>query len=454
MTIAHVSLSLLTIIAVLGIIFLVPRLRNFITRHLALLALVTYMLGFTLYIQGFWFGASQNIFTASLRAAISALEMFASRSDLVEVSAHLKEESPLYMFLFSAVHFFAKLLTFIFIVDIFGKRVMSMFEAWSMCWRKHGKKLIIIDGSDENSLALARSIPQNDDCEIAFVKSMIDGETKHFSIANAMLAGLKSNHEKDECESIGRVFVTALPLANAIVQGKGWLPRRLKKLASRYKSTEVFFLAWDSELNADASYMLSKEMENANICIYPGVDTRNPHSAKLALRDNIHPVNRSIMVVNNLIEDTPILKDGADRKTLLIGFGYTGGICVEALVENGFTEIDILGSIVAQKSEEFLCFHPKVREMEKVRFIEYDFNSNGFWSYMYENLAGVDNVIIIGKDDEKIYTEGMRIYEYAKTVKSDMSGFRIYVSEQDAHPGDEVLCAFGKREAIYNYSKF
>ena len=208
----------------------IPRSRKFIFKHILSLMGGTYIAGFILYLYGFWYGASDNFFTSSLRAAISALEMFASRNDLIEVSEELKEENPLYMACFALVHFQALMLTLVFIIDIFGKRLESRFVAWRLLFGAEKRHIFIFDGADEKTATVAGSIDRSDDNVIVFVKGVLDPEVKSLSLFEALVQGSKSRSKADGFENLGHVLSTPVSLSVALSTKKGWVYKSVMKL--------------------------------------------------------------------------------------------------------------------------------------------------------------------------------------------------------------------------------
>lgn len=433
---------------------MIPTTRKFIIRHIIGLMGCTYLAGFLLYLWGFWYGASANFLTASLRAAIAALEMFASRSELIEVSEELKEENMLYMVMFALVHFQALMLSLVFIVDMFGKRLESRMAAWRLLFNAGRRRLLIFDGADEKTLAIARSIPADPDSEIVFVQGMLDTEVKSVSLLEALIKGVKNRNNLDDFEAYGTVLNTPVSLAMAFSMRKGWVYRSCLKLIKRYSSAEVFLMSWDSPMNADASYWLSEDLpEGLDVKIYAGVNTYKPHSEKLTGKRYVTASNRSYFVAEDLCRNTPLLTCGAGKHTLVIGFGHTAQTCIESMVDAGFDRIDVADPEVARRMEEYLCFHPGYRDIKGLKFHSHAVRSNEFWAFLSENMKSLDNVVIFGQDGSANFETAFQILRYARKVKTDLTGFRIFLMEDKKQPGDDAehIFTFGKTEDIFSY---
>lgn len=453
----HESLyGLIFVIFVVSAILLIPAARKFINKHILPLMIITYISGFSLYLWGYWFGASTSMFSVSLRAAISALEMFASKSDLVEVSEELKMENALYMLLFAVTHFVAIILTFTFILDMFGKRLVSRLQMKSLVWGAKDKHLILFDDTNEITASIAKSIPADPKNVIVFVKGIIDPQVKSLSIFDALLKGFNNRTKSDACENLGTVIYAPVSLANALATREGWVYKTTLKLIKKYKSSEIFIASWDSQMNANASYKLSQDLpEGLEAKIYAGVNITKPHTMKLYGSRYVKIVNRSSLVVENLCNTTPLLSEGKGKRTLILGFGYTARRCIQVLTEAGFTQIDTIDPEVGIRSEQFLCNNEKLRSMEGVRFFNYATKSNAYWAYIHENIDSIDNIIVFGQNQDTNYENAYNLINYAMTAKDNIEDLRVYMMENTVQPGDnsELVHSFGKAEDVYHYER-
>lgn len=435
---------------------MIPKTRKFTINHMLGLMLGTYGAGFLLYLWGFWHGASNNFFTASLRAAVAALEMFASRNSLIEVSEELKEENIIYMIIFSLVHFQAAMLTLVLIIDMFGKRLHSRILADFLYFGARKKKLIIFDGAEESSKAIASSIPADPANLIIFIRSVLDPEVKSVSLFDVLLRNSRKRSATDEFEALGYVLITPVSLSEALCARKGWVYSLVRMLINKCSSAEIFLTSWGSETNADAAYTLSEDLpDGLDVHIYTGVNIAMPHAQKLMGKKYVCISSRSSYVVEDLCKNTPLLSGGSRGRTLIIGFGRTARRCIEILCEEEFRQIDVVAPEVRIYSEEFLCFHPDLRDMEGLRFYSYATRSNDFWTYLFNNISSISNVIVFGQDKAANYNIAAQILRYAKTVIADTDGFRVYLMEDSGQAGDDApgMYTFGKTEDIYSYTQ-
>ena len=125
-------------------------------------ALCTFAGGFLLYLIGFfWEGTAESFFSYLIRPFLSSLEMFVSKSDLLEVSPECKE-NPVYMTWFSIIHFSAVAVSASFAINCFWRRIVSGLRLcrWRLCG--NGKHIVnVFWGMDDKSMLLARDLYRN-----------------------------------------------------------------------------------------------------------------------------------------------------------------------------------------------------------------------------------------------------------------------------------------------------
>lgn len=157
--------SLNIAIALLVILFFVsiwkPNVKIFLFRHLKVQAFLIWLCGVILYMVGFNdHGSAASNVALLLRSCLSSMEMFVSHSDLIEVKEELHGNAT-YMALFALTHFCAVAISAIFILRLFGFRLLSWIKVvgaylWS---RTHsGCNYHVMFGVNANTLALANSI--------------------------------------------------------------------------------------------------------------------------------------------------------------------------------------------------------------------------------------------------------------------------------------------------------
>ena len=120
------------IVALLAILFFVsiwkPKVKIKLFRHLKIQAFLIWMCGVILYMVGFnEHGSAASNVALLLRSCLSSMEMFVSHSDLIEVKEEL-HSNPTYMALFALTHFCAVAISAIFILRLFGFRLVSWMK--------------------------------------------------------------------------------------------------------------------------------------------------------------------------------------------------------------------------------------------------------------------------------------------------------------------------------------
>lgn len=97
----------ISVFAIIVFLFVNHKTMSFVSKHLKMLAILIWLAGLVLYMVGFNAGGCKNnAFALFLRASLSSMEMFVSRSSLKEVMRDL-HGNPVYMAIFSFVHFCA-----------------------------------------------------------------------------------------------------------------------------------------------------------------------------------------------------------------------------------------------------------------------------------------------------------------------------------------------------------
>jgi len=450
--------------------------RKFAIKHIGTAVLLIFCAGFILYFTGFYYGASTNIVSASLRAFLASLEMFASRSELIEVSEHLKEDNVPYMLCFSIVHFLAFLVSLLVILDIFGKKLVSRMELDGLRARnrKGVKKLYVFDGTDSTAVTLANSLPEDEAGRvILFVKGNVDTDVKKFSVTNLLVSGF-SQRRNDIKVKDSRVVYTSLPLSAAMTDKSGWLYRVMIRLTRRFRATEFFFLSGDSTKNANAAYSVGQDKVELglNIKIFAGVNTHSPYTYKLAemaAEGTVVMVNSSALKIEHLFGNAPHFESGNNtgKVALIYGFGHTGIKCFTRLSQCGYDKIEVVSPTLNKYIHDFLGFHPEYDGDQRFSFTNADSHSEAFWKILAGNIEKITDVVITVNDDDEVLKVMIKVMDYAAEHRKTISNFHIYalLAETSAAQIDNLarvkwgwapgtIVAFGDLKNVYNYSYF
>lgn len=156
------------IIALLAIVFIIsiwkPKVKIVLFRHLKIQAFFIWMCGVVLYMVGFnEHGSAASNIALLLRSCLSSMEMFVSHSDLIEVKEDL-HGNPTYMALFALTHFCAVAISAIFILRLFGFRLLSwvkIVKAYMLSWLQKDCNYYVMFGVNSNTVALAKSISKS-----------------------------------------------------------------------------------------------------------------------------------------------------------------------------------------------------------------------------------------------------------------------------------------------------
>lgn len=157
----NIIIALLIILFIISILKPVVKIKLF--RHLKIQAFFIWTCGVILYMIGFnEHGSAESNIALLLRSCLSSMEMFVSHSDLIEVNEELHENAT-YMALFALTHFCAVAISAIFILRLFGFRLLSWIEVvllymWS--WMRGDCNYYVMFGVNANTLTLAKSIRQ------------------------------------------------------------------------------------------------------------------------------------------------------------------------------------------------------------------------------------------------------------------------------------------------------
>lgn len=153
------------VIALLAILFAVsickPKVKVMLFRHLKIQAFLIWVCGVILYMVGFnEHGSAASNVALLLRSSLSSMEMFVSHSDLIEVNEKF-HGNPTYMALFALTHFCAVAISAIFILRLFGFRLVSwvkVMKAYICSWLPLNCNYYVMFGVNSNTLMLANSI--------------------------------------------------------------------------------------------------------------------------------------------------------------------------------------------------------------------------------------------------------------------------------------------------------
>ncbi len=238
-------------------LFTYNRWMNKLQRHLHWHAIGIFVLGIVLYFIGFntsnQIGSYWNPLSLFYRSVIASLGMFISQNQLIAVSEHFKNSSAypltsvIYMSLFALTHFAALLVSFIFILNLFGFRVVSWWRSFS---HRTIEDTYVFFGINENSLILAGNILSSLQKEnssktgrIIFVKCGKEGNTETKSFNFLTLLGYNPI-ERDEVSLLhslnALVVYGGKPLSDELVADTYRTYRKENKNIEKRKCFDIF----------------------------------------------------------------------------------------------------------------------------------------------------------------------------------------------------------------------
>lgn len=203
---------------ILGAVLLRYHVRKWVMGHLKILALLIWIAGVGLYCVGFDDGGcTDNVLALWLRASLSAMEMFVSHSDLIEVKAHW-HHSGVYMTIFSIVHFCAVLISAIFILRLLGLNLLSRIKL--IGWRLKGSlgrkyDLAVFWGINRNALNMAKSLCHDKRLQVSILFVNLPDDTHHHEASRFTFshffhsASAEIDQYVDEIEETGGIVLNA-----------------------------------------------------------------------------------------------------------------------------------------------------------------------------------------------------------------------------------------------------
>lgn len=389
------------IIALLAIVFVIsiciPKAKIVLFRHLKIQAFFIWMCGVVLYMVGFnEHGSAASNIALLLRSCLSSMEMFVSHSDLIEVKEEL-HGNPTYMALFALTHFCAVAISAIFILRLFGFRLLSWVKivgAYMWSWLRKDCNYYVMFGINSNTVTLAKSISKSKSNErhcIIFINMPQKGHSHvamRFSFSHFFHSDSNGiDKYLEDIEEMGAVlFNSSRSFENPILDSKvddvfkvfkaldfSYLVRLpLQKLlrnsatridGNRNKSkVEYFFLSDEEKENLQAITVLQiiqkEEIDYKHSSFYCYCHARKSQNNTAMLNEGnlafmVHIIDTSFLAVQKLKKEKEyhpinfVEKDtnkGTVRSAftgMVIGFGETGRDAFRFLYEfSSFTKDD------------------------------------------------------------------------------------------------------------------
>lgn len=434
-------------------------------------ASILFFWGMTIYYIGYAYqGSGANFLTLVLRSALSSFEMFLSKSNLIGIADNCKKDTW-YMFMFAFVHAGAVMVSMIFAVTCFWKRVKDW--GMSILWRCSSKKtnVNVFWGFNEKSIIMAKDIYLNSDgrYRIVFIDFTDDDENKKTGQSFSGIMGLltyKTAVAKQLSHTKYIMMKSSVSPLSIDTSKKGILDDmgigKLGKLIEKAERVNFFVLTDNESFNIQISLNLldsevgekidnmycsarkTKEIAIHEECWIKGklhiIDDSREAVMELAMRKDVdgffytHPVN--YVSVNH---DMGYVETSFN--SLIVGFGTTGQDAFRFLYEfSAFpdaerkkTEVKFYicdGNINSIKGD--LCQEiPVLEQLEnngEIEFCQYNSSSMGFYDKLRSIIERLNYVVIATGNDEQNLDIAARIYEFAIQYRKDgLKMFKIFV---------------------------
>ena len=370
---------------------------------------ITALGGFCIYFLGYMDeGSLHSLIALILRSFISTFHMFFLHSDLIEVSKHM-HESVIYMTLFSIIHFLAFLITFMIVIQLFGKHLLS----WLMLKRNTAKKNYIFFGLNEESLELAKSLLKDQDPGrqiIIFdkrIKNKLDTASK-----SKILESVFQNREP-LFEQVSKLDV--LLLNREFTQENTLKDIGVGKLLNKGKAY-LFFFSSNIDYNIQSALNAINEIKNnpdskAIVSIYVRANADymiNLFEKKSTENIEVHIINPAKLAamelvinyppVNYVDVDTQKAIARKDFTALIIGLGEVGHYALRLLTEHGqFVGSNFHATVIDKdmdsKQGEFEYRFPGMKHYD-IEYKKQLVNSNEYWELLDRKSETLEYIVI------------------------------------------------------------
>lgn len=490
-------------------IFAIAKCKTFtqwLFRNLTECAITIWFAGFCIYMIGFSHKIPDLNISVWLRSVLSSAEMFISHSDFIEI--FLEKESmatsPYYAIPFWIIHFLAVLISFLFLIRLFGIKTKSWFVKY--IWRfikREPQDIFFFFGINRYSIILAKSITA--DKKIIFINTANEhheGGGHHLTLGKLFEpSGKNLKDSMEEIDSIKNAIVlkaskklhTALPHTSGnLKEGKLFeymginiCDFLMESAKTNKKKINFFFLSEDEQDNIKSAMALKnyfKELEKYDTtcidcyCHARANKINNTLISCPGLEHKVHLLDSSYYAVQQLksnIKNHPINfvevdKDKALVKTpfcgLVIGFGETGRDALRFLYEYSSFVCDESGN---ESKKQFIVVDEKLEgtksgfikdtpvleaTMENTEFnwCNYSTNSSKFWEMLKNKINTINYIVITIGDDKQAMDLAIQIADFAHMNRnfyqtgfnSRLKNFRIYlrVKNGDHFSTAEKIC--------------
>lgn len=397
-----------------------------------------------------------TVLSAVPMAIIHATEMFIAQSDISAIHGD-RHESFWYMTLFDTIHFFAVLVSLLFVIKHFGFFLNSRFKLKrEESNNKIFDSLYIFWNVNEESLALAKSISdarKDDNYHIVFINTPTDENYGDQRLSFSRFFGFVSLRDKqlEQLEEIPNTYyissyhkISELPTdseVDADILCERLHLQSLAKMIDRTMDPEnegselgvhIFFIGEerDDNINSTINIIHDKRIRSKYVNIYCQarsnaktqwmnhyyllhpeqrthinvVDTASLSVMQLKMEPQFHPVNYV-----KFDKNTGTIVCDSKFSSAVIGFGETGLESLRFLYEFG-TFIDAQGKrqdggyFVTDENMKslkgvFYSKSPALKDDKEIELCDYAIGSERFWDAMEDKLPELNYIVIAVGDD-------------------------------------------------------
>lgn len=476
------------------------RLLDMSTLTLLIVSALLWIAGFVLYTIGFYrdYLSFSSVVPNSI---ISSFKMFLLNNDISRVSDVLKNDNT-YMILFTLCHFFAVLMTIMWLAKLIGFRISQYFRYALYSVRSHDDDIVnVFWGVNDASLILADSISSHKDGSgkrnvIVFVdtdEASSSDTQKNITLSNLFEITKLSKFERGNIEDLkAYVAVCHYDISDFHDDNKDLLKyirqERLKKIIDTAYRTRIFILSDNEDKNIYSALNMLQDPVFSNktdITVYARnssemtydeknlkvIDPSYLAVAQLKINGDCHPVNN---VRINSADSTVV----SEFNSMVLGCGPVGRHAFRFLYEfASFVDSEgkkvpftchIVDKEMDMLSGSIRMSMPAIGE-DELKLVKTEIGSNHYWDLVQKSIVGMNYVIIALSDDDQAIETAIDLYKTALRLRSnDLNGLDIYVSctgAQNYHKmkvmADRInsanrnsggrIVVFGDLSSIYTY---
>ncbi len=389
-------------------------------------ALFVFTSGVVIYFIGYAYaGTAGNVLTLVLRSILSAFEMFLSKSNLIGIAKNCKESS-IYMFCFALVHTLAVLVSMIFAVACFGKRIRHWVRRIVWRFSSSTNTLNVFLGLNEKSCILAESIYKSTGERIIFIDfPEEDCENKNGRSFSGILGLLSYKTNISKCVSDIKYLLLRSSISISEISAEdndsfGKMDIKcLHRFIEKASAVNFFILTDNEETNLCAALNL---LENK-----AGKDIDNIYCSKRKTKTAVLQEERheKLHLIDDSVEAILELAKRKDEKGRFVAHPVnfvkvnTELGCVDAqfpftsmIIGFGITGLEALRFLY-----EFSAFPDENGHKTPVKFIVCDDKVNSIKGDLYQEIPALSNLETCGEIEFCPYNTGtLPFYEKLHTI--------------------------------------